>query len=150
MSDAVWRGSKAKLRRGKLKSRSKWSGERTKGQGKGQAKCKGGVSRHSRGIGWQPTDQTWLGQSAHLKLSPDIAAVLPPAAPSDEALARCRQAQEAAREAAASRQLARAYVRAGERGDLVEVERLLGCGVPVDSGVSGCCGHYPIIIGAMA
>jgi hypothetical protein len=55
---------------------------------------------------------------------------------------RCHECSEAQRE------LAREYVRAGERGDLVEVERLLGRGVPVDSGWSGCCGHYPIIIGA--
>ena len=48
----------------------------------------------------------------------------------------------------AQRELAREYVRAGERGDVVEVERLLKCGVPVDSGCSGCCGHYPIIIEA--
>ena len=40
------------------------------------------------------------------------------------------------------------YVSAAEVGDVDEVLRLLETGMPVNSGTSGICGHYPVIIDA--
>lgn len=49
---------------------------------------------------------------------------------------------------ATQRELCEQYVRAAGAGDVGEALRLIGEGVPVDSGTSGCCGHYPVIVDA--
>ena len=49
---------------------------------------------------------------------------------------------------AEQRDAAGRYCSASKRGDVDEVLRLIDSGIPIDSGESGCCGHFPIVIGA--